>query len=170
MKEICDRYFTGLEMDDFDGDLEKCRIPYRRDQKGEEQDFRFFGEKDPGDVFRFFVRVRTEELHRFIEEELWNDPVWPPRQMRYQDLTVRELPGLTRRFCRRPRTSISTGSPERSHGRTMSRPSRRRRRSSPAAKTPAAGRPTARRSHGSSLKHRSTSSTAGWPRALSWTR
>ena len=34
MQEIVDRYFKGLQLDDFDGDLEKCRIPYRRDQKG----------------------------------------------------------------------------------------------------------------------------------------
>ena len=75
-------------MDDFDGDLEKCRIPYRRDANGQEQDFRHFGEKDPGDVFRFFVRVRQEELYRFIEDDLLNDPIWPPRQMRYRDLTA----------------------------------------------------------------------------------
>ena len=60
-----------------------ARIPRR-----EKQDFRLFGEKDPGDVFRFFVRVRQEELHRFIEDDLLNDPIWPPRQMRYRDLTV----------------------------------------------------------------------------------
>ena len=88
MKEIFDQYFTGLELDGFNGDLEKCRILYRLDQEGHEQDFRLFGEKDPGDVFRFFVRVRREELYRFIENDLLNDPIWPPRQMRYPDLTV----------------------------------------------------------------------------------
>ncbi len=88
MQEILLPYFTGLRVEDFDGDLEKCRIPYRRDQNGEEQDFRLFGEKDPGDVFRFFVRVRPEELYRFIENDLLKDPVWPPRQIRYRDLTV----------------------------------------------------------------------------------
>ena len=88
MQQIYSQYFTGLCADDFDGDLEKCRIPYRRDQKGEEQDFRLFGEKDPGDVFRFFVRVRQEELYRFIEHDLLNDPIWPPRQIRYKDLTI----------------------------------------------------------------------------------
>ncbi|MGD0917868.1 MAG: glutamate synthase-related protein [Thermodesulfobacteriota bacterium] len=87
MKELSNQYFTGLELDDFNGDLEKCRILYRLDQEGHEQDFRLFGEKDPGDVFRFFVRVRREELHRFIENDLLKDPVWPPRQMRYPDLT-----------------------------------------------------------------------------------
>jgi glutamate synthase domain-containing protein 3 len=68
--------------------VERCRISYRRDQNGEEQDFRLFGEKDPGDVFRFFVRVRQEELYQFIKKELLNDPVWPPRQIRYRDLTM----------------------------------------------------------------------------------
>ncbi|NTV00681.1 MAG: hypothetical protein HGA55_06125, partial [Methanoregulaceae archaeon] len=88
MQEILDRYLKGLHIEDFDSDLEKCRIPYRRDQKGEEQDFRLFGEKDPGDVFRFFVRVRPEELHRFIENDLLKDSVWPPRQIRYRDLGI----------------------------------------------------------------------------------
>ena len=88
MQEILDRYFKALQIEGFDGDLEKCRIPYRRNQNGEEQDFRLFGEKDPGDVFRFFVRVRPEALYRFIENDLFKDPVWPPRQIRYKDLTV----------------------------------------------------------------------------------
>jgi len=88
MKEVMDRYLGGLQMDDFDGDLEKSRIPYRRDPKGEEQDFRRFGEKDPGDVFRFFVRVRQEALYRFIENDLLSDPIWPPRQIRYENLTM----------------------------------------------------------------------------------
>jgi len=34
------------------------------------------------------VRVRPEALHRFIESGLLKDPVWPPRQIRYKDLTV----------------------------------------------------------------------------------
>jgi len=34
------------------------------------------------------VRVRQEELYRFIESDLLNDPIWPPRQMRYRDLTI----------------------------------------------------------------------------------
>ncbi len=88
MKEVLDRYFKGLELDVFDGDLEKCRIRYRLDQKGHEKDFRCFGEKDPGDVFRFFVRVKREELYRFIEKDLLNDPIWPPRQIRYPNLTA----------------------------------------------------------------------------------
>jgi glutamate synthase domain-containing protein 2/FAD/FMN-containing dehydrogenase/ferredoxin len=88
IQEILESYFSGLQIDGFEGDLEKCRIPYRLDQKRQEQDFRCFGEKDPGDVFRFFVRVREEELYRFIEKDLLNDPIWPPRQIRYQDLTL----------------------------------------------------------------------------------
>ena len=88
MKEIIEKYFIGLDVDGYDGDLKRCRIPYRRGTQGEEADFRFFGEKDPGDVFRFFVRVREGELHRFIEDDLLNDPIWPPRLMRYRDLTA----------------------------------------------------------------------------------
>ena len=88
MEGIIDQYFKGLEVKDSDGDLEPCRIPYRRDSKGEEQDFRVFGEKDPGDVFRFFVRVKPETLFQFIENHLLNDPIWPPRQIRYSDLTT----------------------------------------------------------------------------------
>ena len=42
-------------LDGFDGDLEKCRFPYKKDEKGQERDFRNYGEKDPGDVFLFFV-------------------------------------------------------------------------------------------------------------------
>ncbi|NWF91858.1 MAG: FAD-binding protein [Syntrophaceae bacterium] len=88
MQEILRQYFKGLDLRDFDGDLEKNRIPYRRDQEGEERDFRCFGDKDPGDVFRFFVRVRQKELNDFIENELLSDSIWPPRQMRYQELTL----------------------------------------------------------------------------------
>jgi hypothetical protein len=88
IKEIVEKYFKGLAVDDFNGDLKRCRIPYRRGTQGEEEDFRLFGEKDPGDVFRFFVRVRPEELSRFIQEDLLKDPIWPPRLMRYRDLTV----------------------------------------------------------------------------------
>jgi glutamate synthase domain-containing protein 2/FAD/FMN-containing dehydrogenase/glutamate synthase domain-containing protein 3/ferredoxin len=88
MQEILDHYLNGLQLEDFNSDLGKCRIPYRRDQKGEEQDFRCFGEKDPGDVFRFFVRVRQEELYRFVEKDLLNDLVWPSRFIRYPDLTI----------------------------------------------------------------------------------
>jgi glutamate synthase domain-containing protein 2/ferredoxin len=90
MQQIYSQYFSGLLVDGFDGDFEKCRIPYRRDQNGEEQDFRLFGEKDPGDVFRFFVRVRQDELYRFIETDLLKDPVWPARQIRYRDLTIKD--------------------------------------------------------------------------------
>jgi hypothetical protein len=35
MREILDRYLKGLQIEDFDGDLEKFRVPYRHDQKGE---------------------------------------------------------------------------------------------------------------------------------------
>ena len=92
MKEIMERYFKGLEVDDYKGDLKRCRIPYRRGSQGEE-DFRHFGERDPGDVFRFFVRVRQEELYHFIENDLLHDRIWPPRQMRYRDLTIENYRG-----------------------------------------------------------------------------
>ena len=62
--------------------------PIRGTRRDEEQDFRNYGEKDPGDVFLFLVRVKKEELHRFIEKELWNDPIWPCRQMRFGHLTI----------------------------------------------------------------------------------
>jgi len=89
LKGIMEKYFKGLEVAEYDGDLIRCRIPYRRNPQGEEGDFRLFGEKDPGDVFRFFVRVLQEELFRFIENDLFNDPIWPPRQIRYRDLTIK---------------------------------------------------------------------------------
>lgn len=88
MQEIFNRYLKGLEIEGFDGSFEKHRLSYRRDAEGEEQDFRNFGEKDPGDVFRFFVRVQEKELERFITEELLNDPVWAPREMRYREITA----------------------------------------------------------------------------------
>lgn len=87
MEEILKKYFIGLEIEGFNGDVEKCRIPYRLDEDGNEKDFRCFGEKDPGDIFRFFVRVRKEELYRFIEEDLLKDSIWPPRELRYKDVT-----------------------------------------------------------------------------------
>jgi glutamate synthase domain-containing protein 1/glutamate synthase domain-containing protein 3 len=88
IQEICEKYFKGLELHGFEGNFERSRIPYRLDPEGREQDFRCFGEKDPGDVFRFFVRVSQKELYRFIESDLLNDSIWPPQQMRYQDLTL----------------------------------------------------------------------------------
>ena len=90
MEELIGQYFKGLDVDGLGPDLEKCRFPYKKDEKGQEQDFRKYGEKDPGDVFLFFVRVKPEELHRFIEKELWDDPVWPCRKMRYGTLTLQD--------------------------------------------------------------------------------
>lgn len=86
LARVMERYFHGLEVDGFDGNLERCRIPYRDNGEGEEKDFRSFGENDPGDLFLFFVRVRQDELHRFIKEELLNDSIWPPRLIRYSHL------------------------------------------------------------------------------------
>ncbi len=87
IQEIVDRYFKGIEVADGHGNLEKCRIPYRLDAEGREQHFRLFGEKDPGDIYRFFVRVCRDELYRFIEEELLADEIWPPLKIRYPHLT-----------------------------------------------------------------------------------
>jgi glutamate synthase domain-containing protein 2/FAD/FMN-containing dehydrogenase/glutamate synthase domain-containing protein 3/ferredoxin len=87
--QIMEKYFKGLEVDGSESDLKRSRIPYRRGPRGEEEDFRLFGDKDPGDVFRFFVRVRLEELYRFIENDLLKDTIWPPRQIRYQGLTIK---------------------------------------------------------------------------------
>ena len=86
MKLIRERYFNGLEVAEDHPDLQRFRIPYRLNAEGQEEDFRRFGDKDPGDVFRFFVRVRQDELFRFIEDELLKDEIWPPRQMRYTHL------------------------------------------------------------------------------------
>jgi hypothetical protein len=88
MKQLHAQYFTGLDIEGFEGDYEKCRLPYKRNELGEERDFRDFGEKDPGDVFCFLVRVRPNELSRFIEQDLLKDPVWPPRSMRYPEVTA----------------------------------------------------------------------------------
>ncbi len=85
--KIIERYFKGLEVDGGDGPLERHRIPYRLNENGEEKDFRSFGQNDPGDLFLFFVRVRQDELRRFITEELLNDSIWPPKSIRYPHLT-----------------------------------------------------------------------------------
>ncbi|RMG67590.1 MAG: FAD-binding protein, partial [Calditrichaeota bacterium] len=48
------------------------REPYKKDDQGNERDYREFGNPntDPGDIFRYFVRVQPEALNRFIEEQL----------------------------------------------------------------------------------------------------
>ncbi len=89
IQEVFDRYFKGMEVADDVSDLGKCRIPYRLDAEGREEHFRLFGEKDPGDVYRFFVRVRREELHWFIEKELLTDELWPPLKIRYPHLSLK---------------------------------------------------------------------------------
>ena len=88
MEELTTQYLQGLEIDAWDGDFHKYRIPYRRNEKGEEEDFRSFGGRDPGDLFCFFVRVRQDELYRFVEDDLFHDPVWPVRPMRYPGVTL----------------------------------------------------------------------------------
>jgi glutamate synthase domain-containing protein 1 len=50
--------------------LDTAREPYKCRADGQERDFREFGgpATDPGDIFRFFVRVKREVLHEFIEQ------------------------------------------------------------------------------------------------------
>lgn len=58
---------------DFAGetDVRKNRESYKRDGK-RERDYREFGNPntDPGDIFRFFVRVKADILSEFIEHEI----------------------------------------------------------------------------------------------------
>ena len=53
-------------------DLAKCRELYKTDKNGDERDFREFGNKntDPGDIYKFFVRVKKAVLYNYIENEL----------------------------------------------------------------------------------------------------
>ncbi len=57
-------------------DVRKAREPYKRDKNRRERDYRDFGNPntDPGDIFRFFVRVKKQALHDFIEAELLISP------------------------------------------------------------------------------------------------
>lgn len=63
---------------DFAGEttVEKVREPYKTGADGGERDYREFGNPntDPGDIFRFFVRVKPAALHEFIEKELLRLP------------------------------------------------------------------------------------------------
>ncbi len=67
-KVFLDPYF------DYAGEtaIEAVREPYKRDAEGQERDYREFGNEntDPGDVYRFFVRVKPEVLREFIEHQL----------------------------------------------------------------------------------------------------
>ena len=49
---------------------------YRLDEKGAEGDYREFGadDTDPGDIFRFFVRVKKPALKEYIESQLLVEP------------------------------------------------------------------------------------------------
>ncbi len=59
---------------DFTGETsaEKVRDWRKRDADGNERDYREFGNEhtDPGDIYRFFVRVKEPVLHQFIEEQV----------------------------------------------------------------------------------------------------
>ena len=59
------------------------REPYKQDHQGHEYDYRRFGGEstDPGDIFRWFVRIKLASLEQFIEQRLL-------RQSRY--LYIRE--------------------------------------------------------------------------------
>ena len=51
---------------------ENCREHYKLDADGNELDYREFGDEntDPGDIFKFFVRVKQNVLFEFIENKL----------------------------------------------------------------------------------------------------
>jgi glutamate synthase domain-containing protein 2/FAD/FMN-containing dehydrogenase/ferredoxin/glutamate synthase domain-containing protein 1 len=53
-------------------DVRAIRESYKTDTDGKEHDYRNFGNPntDPGDIFRFFVRVKPDVLNEFIEKEL----------------------------------------------------------------------------------------------------
>jgi hypothetical protein len=53
-------------------DVIRVRESYKKDSQDRERDYREFGNSnsDPGDIFRFFVRVKTEVLNGFIENEV----------------------------------------------------------------------------------------------------
>ncbi len=59
---------------EFAGDINppQVREHYKKDDAGNEKDFRQFGSAhtDPGDIFRFFVRVKRKILHQYIEQEI----------------------------------------------------------------------------------------------------
>ncbi len=63
---------------DFAGDtrIDKVRERYKCDEQGRERDYREFGNEntDPGDVFRFFVRVKPRVLQEFIEQDILLSP------------------------------------------------------------------------------------------------
>jgi glutamate synthase domain-containing protein 2/FAD/FMN-containing dehydrogenase/ferredoxin len=52
------------------------RESYKVNNKGHERDYRDFGNEntDPGDIFRFFVRVKPQVLQHFIEGEILKAP------------------------------------------------------------------------------------------------
>ncbi|MCX8116864.1 MAG: glutamate synthase-related protein [Desulfobacterota bacterium] len=166
IEEICRRYFGDLEGVDPDGDLGKCRIPYRLDPEGKEQDFRSFGERDPGDLYRFFVRVRRQALFRFIEEELLRDEIWPPLKLRYAHLTLENY-HENEAFLREAEDEYIYRLARRITRENYVEAPTKRRPSSPAERTRVAGRAMAAISPGSFPMPRSTSSTAGWPRGPS---
>jgi len=52
--------------------IEMARDSYKRDEDGNEMDYREFGndQTDPGDIFRFFIRAKKEAVHNYIEKDL----------------------------------------------------------------------------------------------------
>lgn len=71
-KVFIDPYF------DYAGEttIEKVRESYKKDKRGKERDYRDFGNPstDPGDIFRFFVRVKRDVLDDFINSALLLSP------------------------------------------------------------------------------------------------
>jgi len=71
--------FLDTDFDYFGvSDVAQSREPYKSDADGNELDYRQFGgpESDPGDIYRFFVRVKTQALENYIRNHLfkydWN--------------------------------------------------------------------------------------------------
>ena len=71
-------------------DLRKVRESYKKDERGRERDYRDFGNPntDPGDVFRFFVRVKPAVLTAFIEDELLRSQRYEYIREYFPDVTV----------------------------------------------------------------------------------
>ncbi|HHJ53401.1 MAG TPA: hypothetical protein ENJ89_09425, partial [Caldithrix abyssi] len=66
--------FLDPDFDYFgESDVAKAREPYKSDEQGRELDYRTFGnpDTDPGDIYRFFVRVKPQVLTEYIEKHLF---------------------------------------------------------------------------------------------------
>jgi len=102
-------------------------------------------------IFRSgFVRM---SLHRFIEKDLLNDWIWPPRQMRYSRLTAENY-REDKEFLRRLRTNISIDFLERSRKENYVEHQQKKVPSFPAERIRVVGRADGRQIPWNFLKHR----------------